>query len=233
MGFSMEFQQGDTQLWVNLYPAKRAYRTCIAGNSVKIKEENKSQTAASSTHMAFTTGISRTQLESSKHEWSCGHYNWKCNSAYSEYCLRFMMLLHAPLLSAHLVFPGAVQVKVSAQIQVPPAAVEDQDLDFRSLALLYPGGGAGVPQPCWAQHWSPNTFLHTNTVARAIWGFTLCRPVVVQHHEQAEGSGSSVVGKVRSFLRLLSKALSTHIATWAGCWVPGLGPCCSCKGKMF
>lgn len=72
--------------------------------------------------MAFTTGISRTQLESCKHEWSCGHYNLNCNSAYSEYCLSFMMLLHALLLSTRVAFPDAVQVKVSAQIQVPPAA---------------------------------------------------------------------------------------------------------------
>lgn len=183
----MELHQTDTQLSVSLYPAQSAYRTCIEGNSVKIKEQ-KSQTAVSSTRMAFTTGISWTQLESCKHEWPHGHYNLNCNSAYSEYCLSFMMWLHAPLLSTPLALPDSVHVKRSAQIQVPPAAAEDQE-----LKAMQSHSSAALRRWGWGHSLLLGTALvpHHTSCTPIPWP-GLCRPVVVQHPEQAEGSGSCV-----------------------------------------
>lgn len=67
----------------------------------------------------------------------------------------------------------------------PSAAAEDQDLKaMQSHISAHPGGGAGVPQSPWAQHWSPSA------VDRAMWGFTPHRPVAVHHPVQAEGSGA-------------------------------------------
>lgn len=230
MGFSMELHQTDTQLWISLYPAQSAYRTCIEGNSVKIKE-HKSQTAASSTHMALITGISWTQLQSCKHEWSCGHYNLNCNSAYSDYCLSFMMWPHAPLLSTPLALPDSVHGKRSAQIQVPPAAAEDQDLkamQSQSSAALR----------CWG--WGHSLLLGTALVphhictpmARVMQTCSSPTPWADWGLRELCVAPQPAVGKVRSFLQPLSRALTTHIATWAGHWVPGLGPSWSCKGKM-
>lgn len=141
--------------------------------------------------MAFTTGIRRTQRESYKHEPSFGHYNLNCDSAYSEYCLSFMTLARALLLPTRLAFPDAVPVTGSAQIQVPSAAAEDQNLrtmqSHSSAAPRWWGWGHSV----LLGPWPPPCVLHSNTVARATRGLTVRRPVAVQHPEQAEGSGSS------------------------------------------
>lgn len=131
-----------------------------------------------------------------------------------------MMLLHAPLLSTPLVFPDAVQVKVSAQIQVPSAAAEDQDLEaMQSHSSVAPSGGAGVTQPCWAQHWSPTMppahqycgqgYVGTHTAQTC----SSPTPRAGGGLRELCAAPQPVEGKVRSFLRPLSKALSTHTAT--------------------
>lgn len=80
--------------------------------------------------MAFTTGISRTQLELCKHELSSGHHNLNYSPVYSEHCLSFMVLPRdrSGLLSPRLAFLDAVQVEVSAQIPVSSVAAGHQHL---------------------------------------------------------------------------------------------------------
>lgn len=231
MGFSMELHKTDAQLWVSLYPAQSAYRTCIEGNSVKNKEL-KSQTAAPSTHMAFTTGISWTQLESCKHEWSRGHYNLNCNSAYSEYCLSFMMWPHAPLLSNSSGAPRFSACKTECPNPSPTCSsrgpraksnAEPQLCCTQALGPLTPVGHSPGPPP---------HLLHTDTVARAMQTCSSPTPWAGWGLRELCATPQPAADKVRSFLRPLCRALSTHIATWAGHWVPGLGPCWRCKGKM-
>lgn len=67
----------------------------------------------------------------------------------------------------------------------PSAAAKDQDLkEMQSHSSAHPDGGAGAPQPSWAQHWSPST------VDRAVWGFTQSWSSPTRVLEQAEGSGA-------------------------------------------
>lgn len=92
------------------------------------------------------------------------------------------------LLSPRLAFPDAAQVgvlKSQSHLQLQGTNTSKQ---CRATALLHLGSGAGSLSP--AGHSSGP--LHTNTVAKAVRGVTLQRPVAVPLPEQAEGSGSSV-----------------------------------------
>ena len=186
--------------------------------------------------MAFSTGISRTRLKSRKHKWSWWHHDLNCNSSYSEYCLSFMMLLQAPLLSTYLAFPDAVQAQVSAQIQAPSVAAEDQDLTATQSCSS--GGGAGLTQCCWAQLCSPTTSPPHRHRGQGYMGIrtaqTRSRPTPwAGWRAQGALRSSAACGRHGSVFSAASlKAPSTDIATRAGRWAPGVGPCWSCKGKM-
>lgn len=172
--------------------------------------------------MAYTTGISRTQTESCKHKWSCGHYNCNCNSAHSAFvfwccCMhRFCRLAWRFCTQSRWKWALKSKSHLQPQKTKPKSKAEPQLGGTQTVGLgsLGPLGYSGGPLPC---------LLHTSAAGRAGGdpAVQTCRPTpwaawglgeLRTAPQPAVSNGSSAASL---------QTLSVHITAWADCGVPG------------